>query len=171
MEWNWTSTSWTILKQVLKEYVKHNRYVLDRKDKWVDRTDLKRRFVELESDMAGGVQDVSDRGALIILLRRMMHNSYELHKIFQTLVETENRFWFEMKEIFNIIPIMAGILEKIEQLWDIRQTLDITQLKADFAQEYTGWDPQNQSTLTPSEPGQKVQSYLNSLSNIYKYNT
>jgi hypothetical protein len=171
MAWNWTSTSWTILKQVLKEYVKQNKWALDRVDKKVDRRDLKRRIETLESDMTEGMQNVSDRNALITLLRNMMHNSFEAYEVFKTMPGDETSFWFEMKEIFDIKTVMAGILEKIEQLWDTRQTLDLAQLKADFAQEYTGWDPQNQSILTPNEPGQTVQACLNSLLNIYKYNT
>ncbi len=168
---NWTNESWTNLKQALKLFAKQKKFNLDMKDKWVDSSELKRRLEELDGAMSNGIKNVGDRAALIKLLRNMMHNTFEIYQIFTTTkIHWETRILFET-EYVNIEDVMAGILEKIEQLWDIRQTLDLAQLKADFAQEYTGWEPQNQSTLTPSEPGQKLQSYLNSLSNIYKYNT
>jgi hypothetical protein len=171
MTWNWTNESWTNLKQALKLFIKQHEFGLNMKDKWVDSSEVKRRLEELDSDMSNGIKNVGDRAALIKLLRNMMHNTFEIYLIFTTTkFHWVSRIHFE-KEYVNIEHVMAGILEKIEQLWDIRQTLDITQLKADFAQEYTLWDPPDQSTLTPNEPGQTVQACLNSLSNIYKYNT
>ncbi len=106
---------------------------------------LQRSMVNLENAMEKGIRDVNNPTNLKDWLTKMMHNSCDLHILLASIQPTNRTFTYHNMQ-FDIKDVVGTIVDKIEILYEIRNDIDLAQLKMQF----TGQEPVSHRSRTPS---------------------
>ena len=119
--------SWRTLKLQLKGYCAADRSLA---------VDVTERMAELERDMSEKIHYVWSPMDLKLWLLRMMHNSLQVHGCFASVAKRQRTFLYDTREV-DIQDVVGVIADKIQELYEIRDTIDLPRLKRELDEEGT----------------------------------